>query len=144
MTEILIAITLSTVGIILAQYCKGVADSTSYDKKAHDAHAKFMQDVIDGRTMVTNDVWFQTMRIMAVPSTRYHTGDPNDAWHWFSRLSVYLCYASALGAGAYIGISWWLILCVVCNTLGGLIGFNLGDRWRGSMWMRYIGDLING
>ena len=127
MTETLIAIALSTVGIILAQYCKGVADSTAYDKKAHDDYIKLRE-----------------ADYTVLPPTRYHTGHPNDAWHWSSRLSVYLCYASALGAGAYIGISWWLILCVVCNTVGGLVGFNLGDRWRGSMWMRYIGDLING
>lgn len=111
MTEIY-TIALSSLGIALAQYCKGFADSTAYDGKRGDTH--------------------------------YHIGTPWDAWHVMSRLSVIICYVTALCAGAYMGNTWWLFACAGCNAIGGWIGFNLGDRWKGSMWMRYIGRLING
>lgn len=111
MTE-LYTIALSSVGIALAQYCKGFSDSVAYDGKRGD--------------------------------TRYHIGTPWDMWHVMSRLSVILCYVTALCAGAYIGISWWLVVMAAFNALAGLVGFNLGDRFKGSMWMRYLGRLING
>lgn len=53
-------------------------------------------------------------------------------------------YVTALVSGVAIGMSWWIFPMVVCHALAGLIGFNWGDRWAGSMWMRWIGYKANG
>ena len=92
----------------------------------------------------SNDSSFIDVRINPNAFTRYHIGNPNDAWHWIRRAERYGGYVTALVSGALIGMSWWLLAMVVCHSIAGLIGSNLGDKWKGSMWMRKLGEWING
>lgn len=137
MTEaIVIAISTPLVGLFCG-WCSGMSDSTMYDEKAES-------------------MWMHTYRgelyhldrhklLIDMPVfTRYHIGHPNDAWHWIRRAERYGGYVTAVVSGAFIGVSWWLLPMVVCHSIAGLVGFNLGDRWKGSMWMRKLGEWING
>jgi len=137
MTEaIVIAISTPLVGLFCG-YCSGMADSVAYDEKAR-------QDWMAGLEVFEDAEWQDMSMAEHKTFTRYHIGHPNDAWHWIRRAERYGGYVTTLVSGAFIGVSWWLLPMVVCHAAAGLVGFNLGDRWKGSMWMRKIGEWING
>jgi len=141
--------------ILLGMYFKGLSDSTAYDAK----HYKMW---VDSQIMLSEN-----------PFTRYHIGNPNDAWHWYSRLSTYFLYGGGILTGICImtlqtlkdflvscglfdivmmitfgmfeldSSLWWALLIIPIQTISGLIGFNLGDKWKGSMWIEKLSNVIN-
>lgn len=138
MTEaIIIAITTPIVGLF-SGYCAGMADSTAYDEKAHRMWEISMRAYED----VYGEEEYPPLANKAL--THYHIGKPYDAWHIIRNCERYGGYLTALISGAYIGLSWWLIPMVVFHALAGWIGFNLGDRWKGSIWTQKLGAWING
>lgn len=141
MTELI-----STVLIFAGQYMKGVSDSTAYDEKAHNEWEKLCREYITTiqEHIDANDHRFSYPEEWRFHHTHYHTGHPNDAWHWFSRLSVYLTYIGA-GIGYWdASLDWHTGILLMAHIIAGWAGFNCGDRWRGSMWTRKIGAWIDG
>ena len=75
------------------------------------------------------------------PFTRYHMGEPWDAWHIMRRVERYGFPVVGFLSGLMIGSlgNWqWVIITIVCWALAGTIGFQAASKWKGSIWTNWM------
>ena len=136
MIDEIVILVVSTLLIgFFAGWCGGMGDSTAYDMRAERLYLENVKS--DDEAMRESLLAFRPQ------FTRYSIGEPNDFWHIVRRSERYGTYSISIITGALLGLSWWLAVAVVCHLVAGLIGFNLGDKWKGSMWLMAIGSWWN-
>lgn len=70
------------------------------------------------------------------PFTRYHTGHGWDVWHIVRRIEVYFTMLSG-SVLSHCAESWAIVaMGLAMMAIGGWIGFNAFDRWKGSVWIK--------
>lgn len=130
--EIGAIVVLSAIVMGALSWVSGWVDTHAYDEKAQEKRERLIE-------YWNNNVKAKQIIVELTPDTRYHTRGNWDAWHIMRRIER---YGMPLASVASTHLFWqnpeadyvWFGAMLVLWGVAGLIGFNLADKWKGSMW----------